>query len=116
VVGERPAGVFFGRVGEPGPHPRRLAFLVGGKPFRRFQVGEPLHAADRAGRVANVEVPALRGAEIVPPVLRQPVQDRLAAFPQADVRLAVLIHDFGVRGKRASGEQLVRLRHGTRPF
>jgi len=73
--------------------------------FGCFQIGEPFHAANLAVCGANIEVPAFRRAKALRSVLRERAQNRLAAFLQPGVRLAVVFDDFGIGGNGAGAEQ-----------
>lgn len=116
MVDERTAGVFLGRVREPAPYPRRLPLHLGGELFRRLQVGEPLDAPHGAGRVPEVEVPALGRSKVLRPVLRDSVKDQLAALPEPDVRLTGHVHEFGISRERKRTGRLERLGHLSMPL
>ncbi|MFO0842090.1 MAG: hypothetical protein U0797_06765 [Gemmataceae bacterium] len=69
VLSQRPAQVLLGGVDQPDAHPSGLALRLGGQLLRRLEVVEALDAVHGAVRVADVEVPALRGAEVLRAVL-----------------------------------------------
>ena len=112
MFGKRTVSVFIGRVREPRGSALGFPGHFRGELFRCLQVRETLNPPNRSVPVPNVEIPALRWAKILRSVFRESIQNRLSAFPQSEVRLAIMFEDFTIRGERAGTEQFVRLCHG----
>jgi hypothetical protein len=111
VFGKRAASVFFGGIGVPAANPRSLPFHFGCELFGCLQIREPLHAADGARIVAELEVPALRRAEVLGSVLRERVENRAPPVLQPDVWPTLVFEDLGVGGKPIGAGGLERLWH-----
>ena len=95
VLSQRLAGMGFGRIDDTHGDSGRTAFGVVGPLLGGLQVGEAFHAAIRAGAISILEVPALRGLEVLGAISREPVANRVARGLRLKVQHVLVFNKTG---------------------